>query len=835
MTWTCDTFPPQVGDKWNASRAPADGALAFDPREALRLLSRSGSTTLGHAKLTHGRILRSGLSHDPALLRLYSSHCRFDLAARLLATFPDPPTIAWNLMIRAHTSAGAPLDAVLLYNRMLSRGLRPDKFTFSFVVKACSMLLEVSKGKEVHAFAIKSGFWPDTFLQNALIHLYFCCGDPVSGRKVVVSWTALLSGLVACGEVDSARTVFDTMPIRNVVTWTAMIDGYARNGRPDEAFRLFRRMQDDDVMPNEFTVVALLIAVGRWVHEFAQKNGGLDKDVYVGTALIDMYSKCGSLEDASVATWNSMITSFGVHGRGKEAVALFMEMEKAKVLPDGITFVGVLSACVRECMVEEACRFFGSMVERYGIGPSQPSDGVLKLLGLPNTTPTSMATRENKRTVKISDQPMAAEERSWAVEIDDQHKNTGESVEKQQSPKPSIYIVPPYIRNLNCRAYKPQIVSFGPYHHGDPNVMPMEGHKDRARIHFLKRANKSLKDVMTAMAEVVQQLRGAYQSLDEKWAEDERFLHLMILDGCFMLEIIRVATKKLYDGGHGYEKYEPIFSDHGNLYTVPFIRRDMMMIENQLPLLVLYKLVFLEGRCDCVAVNKLVLEFWDKKTLTVEEARPHLLDMLRLSRLVEQSSTDGSRGTENSPIVSIIRSASELREAGIRFKKSTSDSLLDIQFNQGVLSLPNLTVDDNTEYMFLNLMAFECLNVGTGNEVTSYVVFMDSIIDSAKDVSLLQSKDIIQNAFGSDDAAAELFNRLSKDVVIHPQGIHGVVYRAVKEYFGKRRNRWLANLKHTHFSSPWSLLSLLAAILLLVLTVLQTIYTLLQFYHPPSA
>ncbi|CAD5195855.1 unnamed protein product [Musa acuminata subsp. malaccensis] len=383
----------------HSGRAPADGALALEPREALRLLSRSASTTLGHVKLTHARILRSGLSHDPALLpsllRLYSSHCRLDLAARLLAIFPDPPTIAWNLMIRAHAGAGAPLDAVLVYNRMLSRGLRPDKFTFPFVVKACSMLLEVSKGKEVHAFAIKSGFWPDTFLQNALIHLYFCCGDPVSGRKVfdempvksVVSWTALLSGLVACGEVEAARTVFDNMPIRNVVTWTAMIDGYARNGRPDEAFRLFRRMQDDDVMPNEFTVVALLIAcaelgslsVGRWVHEFAQKNGGLDKGVYVGTALIDMYSKCGSLEDAvrvfdhmpvkSVATWNSMITSFGVHGRGKEAVALFMEMEKAKVLPDGITFVGVLSACVRECMVEEACRFFGSMVERYGIGP----------------------------------------------------------------------------------------------------------------------------------------------------------------------------------------------------------------------------------------------------------------------------------------------------------------------------------------------------------------------------------------------------------------------------------------------------------------------------------
>nr|XP_018676075.1 PREDICTED: UPF0481 protein At3g47200-like isoform X1 [Musa acuminata subsp. malaccensis] len=452
-----------------------------------------------------------------------------------------------------------------------------------------------------------------------------------------------------------------------------------------------------------------------------------------------------------------------------------------------------------------------------------------------------MATRENKWAVKISDQPMAAEERSWAVEIDDQHKNTGKSAEKQQSPKPSIYIVPPYIRNLNCHAYKPHIVSFGPYHHGDPDVMPMEEHKDRALTRFLKRANKSLQDVMTAIEEVVQQLRGAYQSLDGKWAEDKRFVHLMILDGCFMLEIIRVATKKPDDGGHGYEMDEPIFSDHGNLYTVPCIKRDMMMIENQLPLLVLYKLVFVEGGRNCVkVVNELVLKFWGKPSTVEEEhllleERRHLLDLLRLSRLVKRSSTDNSRGRTNRRKVSNIRSAFELREAGIHFRKSNSNSLLDIEFKHGVLSLPNLTVDDNTEYMFLNLMAFERLNVGTGNEVTSYVVFMDSIIDSAKDVSLLQSKDIIENAFGSDEAAAELFNRLSKDVVIPPQGILGDVYGEVKYYFGRRRNRWWANLKHTHFSSPWSLLSLVAAIVLLVLTVLQTIYTLLQFYHPPSA
>ncbi|XP_010929544.1 pentatricopeptide repeat-containing protein At3g26630, chloroplastic [Elaeis guineensis] len=371
--------------------------LVLAPCDALRLLNQS--KTPKQLRQLHARILRAGLSCDPAvlaaLLRLYSSHRCLDLASRLFSAFPNPPTIAWNLMIRAHAAGGAPRDALLLYNRMIASGVGPDKFTFPFAVKACSSLSEVRKGKEVHAFAIKVGFFLDLFVQNALIHFYLTCGDSVSGRKVfdgmraksVVSWTALISGLLACGDMEAARAVFDAAPVRNVVTWTAMIDGCARNGRPDEAFELFQQMLQDGTRPNEFTVVALLIActelgsssLGRRVHELARKNGGLERSVYVGTALVDMYSKCGSLEEAarvfgqmpkrSLATWNSMITSLGVHGRGKEAVALFREMERANVKPDGITFVGVLSACTREGMVEEGFRLFARMVECYGIAP----------------------------------------------------------------------------------------------------------------------------------------------------------------------------------------------------------------------------------------------------------------------------------------------------------------------------------------------------------------------------------------------------------------------------------------------------------------------------------
>jgi len=143
--------------------------------------------------------------------------------------------------------------------------------------------------------------------------LYFKCGRPDCGRKVfdempgrnIVSWTTMLNGLVSNDRLDDAEIVFGQMPTRNVVSWTAMIAAYVKNRRPDEAFQLFRRMQVDDVEPNEFTLVSMLqastqlgsLSMGRWVHDYAHKNGFL-LDCFLGTALIDMYSKCGSLEDA---------------------------------------------------------------------------------------------------------------------------------------------------------------------------------------------------------------------------------------------------------------------------------------------------------------------------------------------------------------------------------------------------------------------------------------------------------------------------------------------------------------------------------------------------------
>ena len=209
----------------------------------------------------------------------------------------------------------------------------------------------------------------------------------------------------------------------------------------------------------------------------------------------------------------------------------------------------------------------------------------------------------------------------------------------------------------------------------------------------------------------------------------------------------------------------------------------------------------------------------------------HPLDILRRSLLFGPTQTAPPALPHHSAPDDIIRSAEELYEAGIRFKRSQTSSLLDISFRGGVLRLPAIVVDDTTEYMLLNLMAFERLHAGAGNEVTAYVFFMDNMIDTAADVALLTCRRIVHNTVGSDKAVAKLFSGLSRDVVLEPHSALDDVHRQVNAYCRKRWNRWRANLVHTYFRSPWSFLSLAAAVFLLAMTIMQTVYTVLPFYQ----
>ncbi|XP_040385796.1 UPF0481 protein At3g47200-like [Oryza brachyantha] len=421
----------------------------------------------------------------------------------------------------------------------------------------------------------------------------------------------------------------------------------------------------------------------------------------------------------------------------------------------------------------------------------------------------------------------------------------------------SVHRVPAAVRELHPHAYRPQVVSLGPFHHGDERLLPMERHKRRAVAHLLRRSGRTAGELVPAVEAVAPQLEDAYQDLGDEWRGEqnrERFLEVMVTDGCFLLEMMRTAKR----GGGGmpdeassvYAPNDPVFGRHGALYVVPYVRRDMLIVENQLPLLLLHKLVAVEsgrvpddmGQVE-YQVNKMVLRFispsCNSPPPAKERSELHPLDLFRRSLLsgpYQRTRAAAARDADghDEDASDIIRSATELYEAGVQFRRSKTTSLHDVAFRRGVLSLPLLVVDDSTEYTLLNLMAFERLHAGAGNDVTSYVFFMDNLIDSARDVALLTSKGIIQNAVGSDKAVAALFNGLSRDVPLGTGGELDAVQRAVNTYCRKPCHVWRANLVHTYFRSPWAFMSLAAAVFLLALTVTQTVYTVLPFYKGGS-
>ncbi|KAL3719681.1 hypothetical protein ACJRO7_004629 [Eucalyptus globulus] len=417
-------------------------------------------------------------------------------------------------------------------------------------------------------------------------------------------------------------------------------------------------------------------------------------------------------------------------------------------------------------------------------------------------------------------------ETNWIVEVNESLKCMPPD-EQRHWKKRSIYRVPACVTDLNRKAFQPQAVSFGPYHHGEIHLHTMEDHKHRALLHFLRQSGKPLHPFLESLREVARDLEESYDALDLEWKEcggegaANRFLKLMITDGCFMLEILRSATQAVDD----YEPDNPMFYTHRMLSIMPYIWPDMLMLENLLPMLVLDRLVAVES--DGKEVSFLdfalmtntstgsILNYCSPGKNTVKIGKClHVLDVVRKSLLLHEKPKLDKVGCEG---LLLVRSATELNEHGIRLKKSKTRSLTDISFAGGVL------------IHVLNLIAFERFHVGTGNEVTSYIYFMDYIIANECNVTLLHTLGIVLNVLGSDKETTKLFPLLAKYTTIEPNSSLIAVCNEVNEYCNKPWNKWRANLIQTYFRSPWALLSLVAAIFLFALTIIQTTYTVLSY------
>lgn len=253
-----------------------------------------------------------------------------------------------------------------------------------------------------HAQAIKLGWESYDFVLNGLVHFYANCCSMDAARKLfdvstdrdVITWTALINGYVKCGQVELATELFDQMPERNAVSWSAMINGYVQTGMFREALELFNDMQLSGLRPNNAGIVGALTACaflgaldhGRWIHAYVDRNG-MELDRVLGTALVDMYAKCGCIEIAysvfdkmpyrDVFAFTALISGLANHGRSTSAIELFSRMQSEGVLPNEVTFICVLSACSRMGLVDEGLRIFNCMSKVYGIEPGVQHYGCL--------------------------------------------------------------------------------------------------------------------------------------------------------------------------------------------------------------------------------------------------------------------------------------------------------------------------------------------------------------------------------------------------------------------------------------------------------------------------
>ncbi|CAK9201053.1 unnamed protein product [Sphagnum jensenii] len=321
-------------------------------------------TLLKDGKQIHEQIIQSGFESDlfvgSSLIDMYAKCGSIEDAQRVFDRMPTRDVAAWNAMLLGHVRGGQGQEALVLSQKMQREG---------------------SHG----------------FVGNSLVDMYAKCGSIEDARQVfdrmprrdVVAWNAMIFGYVKymyakCGSIEDALEVFDRMHTRDAVAWTTMILGYVKCSQGKNALELFHKMLYEGVEPIPATFMAVLSACasvvaleeGRLVHEYISRSGW-ESDLFVGSSLIDMYAKCGSVEYAlrvfnkmprhDLISWNTMLGGYAMHGHGKEAVEHFEQMWDRSVEIDKVTFICLLSACNHAGLVEEGLQFFESMKSVYGI------------------------------------------------------------------------------------------------------------------------------------------------------------------------------------------------------------------------------------------------------------------------------------------------------------------------------------------------------------------------------------------------------------------------------------------------------------------------------------
>eukprot|EP01018_Ginkgo_biloba_P034753 Gb_24825 [translate_table: standard] len=353
----------------------------------------------------------------------YAKCGSMECARQLFDKMPGRDCASWNAMISGYTRCGNAQEALELFGKMQGEFVKATEFTFASVLKACVSLQTLEHGKQIHACIIRLGLESNIFLGNALIDVYAKCGRMEYARNIfdimperdLVSWTEMIAGYARdgnggkalemfdqmgregfipnevtytsfftasakCGNMESARHVFDKMPKKSLLSWNAMLSGYVQNKQGQETLKLYCQMYREDIKPDRVSFLSVLGACaslpapeyGKQIHSHVIEIG-FESNVCVSSALVDMYAKCSQIWDAhrvfqkmsdrNIVSWTAMIAGYAQNGHAEEALQLFCQMQQTEVKLDKVTLAILISACATLAILESGKQVHAHVVK----------------------------------------------------------------------------------------------------------------------------------------------------------------------------------------------------------------------------------------------------------------------------------------------------------------------------------------------------------------------------------------------------------------------------------------------------------------------------------------
>ncbi|KAG6729703.1 hypothetical protein I3842_01G043500 [Carya illinoinensis] len=342
---------------------------------AIALKACADAGALNYGRVIHAKTMKKGFNESSfvanTLATMYYKCGKLDYGMRLFEKMRTQDVVSWTTIITTYVQMGQGEHAIEAFMKMKESDVSPNEYTFAAIICGVANLARIEWGEQLHAHVLRVGFVDFLSVANSIMTMYS-----------------------TCGQLTSASLVFHGMTRKDVISWSTIIAAYSQGGYGEEAFEYLSWMRKEGPKPNEFAFSSILSVCGSMaiLEQGKQLHArvlsvGLERTALIQSALINMYSKCGSIKEASkifdvmenddIVSWTAMIIGYAEHGLSQEAIDVFEKIPKVGLRPDAVSFIGVLTACSHAGLADLGFHYFNLMTNKYRINPSKEHYGCM--------------------------------------------------------------------------------------------------------------------------------------------------------------------------------------------------------------------------------------------------------------------------------------------------------------------------------------------------------------------------------------------------------------------------------------------------------------------------